>query len=35
MTYMSFVDTILVVWIFVAVTGVAVMLISTRTDLTD
>ena len=34
MTYMSFVDTLLVVWMFVAV-GVAVMLISTRTDLTD
>jgi hypothetical protein len=32
---MSFWQTVLAVWVAVAITGVAVMFISTRTDLTD
>ena len=35
MTYMTFWETVLAVWVVIALIGGMVMLVSTRTDLTD
>ena len=35
MTYMTFWETVLAVWVVIALMGGMVMLVSTRTDLTD